>query len=208
MRPFIQHLVAVTSCCGVILFAGCATRLSPLDARVSAEDSNYDPGLLKHRFSGYEEVLRFLAVREGLPQDRHSLFEIAADSELERSYPSQIGELVVVRLDYRGESRFGIRGAQGQGRYYAFRVMDGAWQLVGIFHASSLRWEFVGDAIRVFAHWHTSAFDDPADDSAFIWNGRFFEYEKRPNHALQRTRHGVVVCNRGVPCAGSLSLGR
>jgi hypothetical protein len=42
-----------------------------------------------------------------------------------------------------------------------------------------------------------------------------------PNHALQRTRHGVTVCNRGVPRAdgttvslhrsagaGSLSLGR
>ncbi len=29
-----------------------------------------------------------------------------------------------------------------------------------------------------------------------------------PNHALQRTRHSVVVCNRRVSCAGSLSLGR
>ena len=29
-----------------------------------------------------------------------------------------------------------------------------------------------------------------------------------PNHALQRTRHDAVVCNRGVPRAGSLSLGR
>ena len=29
-----------------------------------------------------------------------------------------------------------------------------------------------------------------------------------PNHALQRTRHGVVVCNRCVPWDGSLSLGR
>jgi hypothetical protein len=28
------------------------------------------------------------------------------------------------------------------------------------------------------------------------------------NHALQRTRHGVVVCNPHVPWAGSLSLGR
>jgi hypothetical protein len=27
-----------------------------------------------------------------------------------------------------------------------------------------------------------------------------------PNHALQRTRHGVAVCNPRVPCAGSLSL--
>ena len=29
-----------------------------------------------------------------------------------------------------------------------------------------------------------------------------------PNHALQRTRHGVAVGNPRVPCAGSLSLGR
>jgi len=29
-----------------------------------------------------------------------------------------------------------------------------------------------------------------------------------PNHALQRTRHGVAVCNPCVPRAGSLSLGR
>ncbi len=28
------------------------------------------------------------------------------------------------------------------------------------------------------------------------------------NHALQRTRHDAVVCNRCVLCAGSLSLGR
>jgi hypothetical protein len=30
----------------------------------------------------------------------------------------------------------------------------------------------------------------------------------RPNHALQRTRRGVAVGNRGLPRAGSLSLGR
>ena len=29
-----------------------------------------------------------------------------------------------------------------------------------------------------------------------------------PNQGLQRTRHGVVVGNHFVPCAGSLSLGR
>jgi hypothetical protein len=29
-----------------------------------------------------------------------------------------------------------------------------------------------------------------------------------PNHALQRTRRERRGCNRGVPCAGSLSLGR
>ena len=30
----------------------------------------------------------------------------------------------------------------------------------------------------------------------------------RPNHALQRTRRERRGCSRGVPCAGSLSLGR
>ena len=29
-----------------------------------------------------------------------------------------------------------------------------------------------------------------------------------PNHVLQRTRHGVGICNPCVPWAGSLSLGR
>jgi len=172
--------IIVSSCCA-ILFAGCASHPSPLDARARAADADYDPRMLMRSFSGYEEVLKYLAEREGLPQNRHSLFEIAADSQLERSFPSQIGELVVVRLDYRGESRFGIRGAQGQGRYYAFKVLDEAWQLVGIFHGNRLRWEFIGDTVRVFPHWHTSAFDDPADDPALIWNGKFFEYEQRPN---------------------------
>jgi hypothetical protein len=32
--------------------------------------------------------------------------------------------------------------------------------------------------------------------------------DQPPNHALQRTRRGRRGCNRGVPCAGSLSLGR
>jgi len=31
---------------------------------------------------------------------------------------------------------------------------------------------------------------------------------ERPNHALQRTRRERRGCNRYVPCAGSLSLGR
>ena len=34
------------------------------------------------------------------------------------------------------------------------------------------------------------------------------ERNMKANHALQRTRHVAVVCRRGVPRAGSLSLGR
>jgi len=184
MRMFL----VIVSCSCAILFAGCASRPRPSDAGARAAYADFDPSLLSQSFSGYEEVLKFLAVREGLPHDRHSLFEIAADSELERNFPSQIGELVLVRLDYRGESRFGIRGAQGQGRDYAFKVTNESWQLVGIFHGNYLRWEFIGDTVRAFPHWHTSAFDDPADDPAFIWNGWFFEHESRPDKSAATNR--------------------
>jgi hypothetical protein len=171
--------LAVFICCSAVLLTSCATRLSPRDAQTVTMERDYDPELLKHRFLGYEEVLRFLARREGLPHDRSALFQIAADSDLTRSYPPPIGELIVVHLDYRGESRFGIRGAQGQGCYYAFQVTEREWKLVGIFHGNRLRWEGIGDKIRVFVHWHTSAFDDSADDPAYVWNGQFFEYEQR-----------------------------
>jgi hypothetical protein len=35
-----------------------------------------------------------------------------------------------------------------------------------------------------------------------------FTVDRRPNHALQRTRRERRGCNRCVPCAGSLSLVR
>jgi hypothetical protein len=40
------------------------------------------------------------------------------------------------------------------------------------------------------------------------WFGRLLSHGVLHNHALQRTRRGRRGCNRGVPCAGSLSLGR
>lgn len=183
--------LAVFICCSAVLLTSCATRLSPLDAQAVVMERDYDPELLKHRFLGYEEVLGFLARREGLPHDKGALFQIAADSELTRSYPPLMGELVVVRLDYRGESRFGIRGAQGQGRYYAFQVTGPEWKLVGIFHGNQLRWEEVGDKRRVFVHWHTSAFDDPADDLAYVWNGKFFECKHSGGRSRQTNTEGT-----------------
>lgn len=180
MRLFVA---IVCSCC-VMWFAGCASHPSSADAHSSSTNSDGDRDLLLRSFPSYREALKFLAVREGLPADSHSLSMIEADSEVERFFPATIGELAVVRMDYRGDSQFGIRGAQGQGSFYAFRVKDGVWQLVGFFQASTLRWDFTGSTVRVFAHWHISAFDDPADDFVFIWNGRFFKSEKSPSHAL------------------------
>jgi hypothetical protein len=182
--PLLRALTLL-ACAGFL--TGCvANRSSPAALGFSAQQS-YDPKALEHGFPGYEAVLAFIARREGLPHDRHALFEIAADSELKRHYPAAVGELVVVRPDYRGGGRYpyGVRGAQGQGRYYAFRVTNLEWTLVGIFHGNQLRWELIGDTIRVFAHWHTSAFDDPADDLSYVWNGRFFELEAQPDNEME-----------------------
>jgi hypothetical protein len=42
-----------------------------------------------------------------------------------------------------------------------------------------------------------------------VVTGRFCQTMNQwPNHALQRTRPSHHCCNRGVPWAGSLSLGR
>jgi hypothetical protein len=123
-------------------------------------------------FADYEAIFKYIAALEALPQDRRTILGIAADSEVERSYPDPIGTLLVIRAEYYGQSRFGIRGAQGNGRYYAFQMADNRWRLVGIFHANSLRWELTGGRIRVFAHWHMSAAGGEA--TVYTWkDGRF-----------------------------------
>ncbi|MEO5804806.1 MAG: hypothetical protein ABIR24_14880 [Verrucomicrobiota bacterium] len=148
---------------------------SPLEIEVG-RDYDYNPAAwLKNPFHSYEEVLKFVARVELLPQNQEAYFQLAADSELERTYPEAIGELVVLRPDYRAESRFGVRGAQGQGRYYAFQVSGREWKLVGIFSGNYLRWERNDKEIIVFPHWHSSAFDNFEDDAGFVWNGKFFE---------------------------------
>ena len=44
--------------------------------------------------------------------------------------------------------------------------------------------------------------------SLWFWRARQSSSAVPPNHALQRTRPSHHCCNRGVPRAGSLSLGR
>jgi len=124
-------------------------------------------------FSDYEAIFKYIAARENLPQDSRTILAIAADSTVERSYPDPIGTLLVIRAEFYGRSRFGIRGAQGNGRYYAFQMVDSSWRLVGIFHATRIQWELIGDQIRVLAYWHVSA--DASDPTVYTWKGGRFE---------------------------------
>jgi hypothetical protein len=124
-------------------------------------------------FNNYEAAFNYIARQESLPDDRHTVLALAADSTLERSRSPLTGDLVVVRAEYYGQSRFGIRGAQGQGRYYAFQIRDGKWKLVGIFAGNSYRWDAVGDTLRVITRWHMSASESP--ETVYTWKGQLFE---------------------------------
>src|SRR5437899_12386656 len=62
-------------------------------------------------------------------------------------------------------------------------------------------------------HWQVPDRAGRTSHVAEVWHGLLGlqgtspQVAVRPNHALQRTRRGVAVGNRRVPCAGSLSLG-
>ena len=151
---------------------GCASHRLPVDAPALWHASGFHPTVPEGLFLDYEAIFKYIAAQERLPKDTRTILGIAADSTVERTYPDPIGTLLVIRAEYYGKSRFGIRGAQGNGRYYAFQMVDNRWRLVGIFHANSVRWEFIGDQIRVFAHWHMSSAGD--DATVYTWkDGRF-----------------------------------
>jgi hypothetical protein len=124
-------------------------------------------------FADYAAIFKYIAAREALSPDRRTILGIAADSDVERSYAEPIGTLLVIRAEYYGRSPFGIRGAQGNGRYYAFQMADTRWRLVGMFHANRLRWEWDGDPIRVLAYWHVSVEENRP--RVYTWNGGRFE---------------------------------
>lgn len=172
MRSVICHFV-VAVVIGCTLASGCASRRSGSEAPDLWHNSGFHPTVPGKPFDSYEAAFSYIARRESLPDDRHTLFALAADSTLERSRSHLTGDLVVVRAEYYGQSQFGIRGAQGQGRYYAFQIRDGRWNLVGIFHGNSYRWDAVGDTLRVITRWHMSASESP--EAIYVWKGQLFE---------------------------------
>jgi hypothetical protein len=172
MRLVICHFVLATGIAS-ILASGCASHRTGGEAPDLWHDSGFHPTVPGKLFDSYEAAFSCIARRESLPEDKHTLFALAADSTLERAHSHLTGDLVVVRAEYYGQSRFGIRGAQGQGRYYVFQVRDAGWRLVGILHGNSYRWDAVGDTLRVITKWHMSASESP--ERVYTWKGQLFE---------------------------------
>ncbi len=173
MRAFSSRPATILLLVFLIIGSGCASRGPSIEAPALWHASGFHPTVPEGLFADYEAIFKYIAEREGLPQDRQTILGIAADSEVERSYPEPIGTLLVIRAEYYGQSPFGIRGAQGNGRYYAFQMVDSRWRLVGILHANRLRWDRVGDQIRVLAYWHVGA--EESDPTVYTWKGGRFE---------------------------------
>jgi hypothetical protein len=171
MIAMVRFIALLIAC----VFLVSASPVPASDTPASWEFPRFHPTMPSAPFESYEGFFKYIARLERLPEDQHTLFVLAADSTLERYRLSLIGNLIVVRPDYYERSEFGIRGAQGQGRYYAFQVLPVGWKLVGIFHGNTCRLSESGKEVHVYTRWHMSAFDRPQDENKYTLNGQFFE---------------------------------
>lgn len=167
-RTLSSIALAAVICAGV-----CGCTRSPRESRSPRADSDFESPLPKKTFTTYESAFRYIAGSEGLPQDPATLLEVAADSTLDRMTTEQTGDLIIVRADHYGNSRYGIRGAQGQGRHYVFRAAGQQWELVGVLQGNGYRWNNVGRQVQIVTWWHMSAAESP--ETTYTWNGTVFE---------------------------------
>ena len=128
-RRALSSLLPANLLLGCIFIAsGCASRHPSVEVPALWHASAFHPTVPDKLFSDYEAIFKYIAALEHLPHNRRTILGIAADSEVERSCRDPIGTLLVIRAEYYGQSRFGIRGAQGQGRYYAFQLEGSRWR--------------------------------------------------------------------------------
>jgi len=160
---------------GLVLIVGTGCTMSPnVTTPVAWHASGFIPVASVQCFESYEAAFRYIAQGENLPADSRTLFRLAADSTIDRPRFEQTGDLAIIRAEYYGDSRWGIRGAHGQGRYYAFQTDGHRWRLVGILHGNGYRWQNVGDQICLVTRWHISASE--STETIYTWNqndGRF-----------------------------------
>lgn len=174
MRTVIcQCILATALGCTVICSAGCTTDRSVSDSPSLWQKNGFYAPISDSLFVSTEAAFKYIAQREGLATDRQTLFTLAADSTLERSHSPATGYWVIVYPEYFGQSQFGIRGAQGQGRYYAYQTRDTGWKLVGIFEGNGYRWDVADNKLRIITRWHISASESP--ETIYTWNGKIFE---------------------------------
>jgi len=138
-----------------------------------AIDPNKEPILdLPLKFASYQKLYAFIAKREGLPTDAHTVFKLAADSstQIYGLNGPPLHALVITPHFYNGGIFDTIRGAQGNGSLYIARSLahdftsldtDHGFELIGFGAGNGLLWSSVNERCRFITGWHLSAGERP-----------------------------------------------
>lgn len=115
---------------------------------------------VKH-FPNYQEAFRYIAKAEGLPDDPETALKLAVDSGNERMRLTEQPEswVLICAAQYYDENlhSFTLRGAQGNGRYYALRPTTRGVELIAIMEGNMLDGHWTNGRLHVRTCWHMSA---------------------------------------------------
>jgi hypothetical protein len=128
-------------------------------------------------FSDLKECYRFIAADEELPTDDVTVFKLAAESTLDYIAVSDKPYVLflVVKPNFHltatpplyGYSS--IRGAQDNGRYYAFVTVTKGFRLIGRMVGRSYKLSSSDGHLRFILDWHWSAFENY--ENIYDWDG-------------------------------------
>jgi hypothetical protein len=107
------------------------------------------------RFVSYEQMFRFIASQSDLEHvDRSSVFKLASESCVQYVRANPKEWYLVIRADYRHDHVSTIRGAQGNGPFYVFHEVGGAFIFLGVMFGNGYTQASVNGNIGFDVHAH------------------------------------------------------
>lgn len=126
-------------------------------------------------FKNYKDCFLFIAKEQDLDKVEDSLFKLAAESTMRRMYINgQNNEmpLIIIESNYYNNMNNSIRGAQGNGDYYLFKVLKNGYEYVGKIGGNSYSCGTYNNYLRFITSWHMCAGENI--ESIYDWNGTSF----------------------------------
>jgi len=120
-------------------------------------------------FASWDSAIEFLQWRHLIPLGEKEREQTKQHSSTRDTNVRGV-DFRIIALDWRGKSRFGIRGQNGP--IYVFQRERSRYKLAGGFLGSRLDIVVVDDAIVALAYYHVSAAGEPPTKYPFI-EGRF-----------------------------------
>ncbi len=109
-------------------------------------------------FESWDLAIEHLQWRQGIAFGEKQREEIKEQSVIKNVNVRGI-DFRIIYLDWRGKSKFGIRGSNGPN--YVFQLDDGRYKLVGGFHGSGIEIVENNNPIVALAYYHVSAAGNP-----------------------------------------------